>query len=345
MRKYLGYFLLIILLTSCQNQDKTENKVAAQDKATYKQIEVKPNDTLLLQVLRSQLADGKEVGGDEYESHQYTQKDLNAAAVLAQEILAENGYRFPERKEFAEKINSIFHRIPDASSAQKQLYVNFTDPCNKDQIYSRIEIIADGIFIEKNGRFITDLYAIPELIDYQTRFPESKNLEDSKIIKQEPDLGKSIEIPHWKDVSSLTEQRKKNTKKIVARNMYLFNNSRKHFDWLCLNDDRFLKNLIMVSGYTQDQDLVKWVLQDIPADKSHAAEFSKLLFHKTCNGKLIFHNNVLDVISKDKKAKDILSFLNNDYITYLFDTTDSNINLTVKEKEGITASIQSFGPF
>jgi lipid A disaccharide synthetase len=55
-----------------------------------------------------------------------------------------------------------------------------------------IEIHPFGIFIIKEQRFITQLYAIPELIDYKTLFPDILNKE-CKINKiQQDDNGDKL---------------------------------------------------------------------------------------------------------------------------------------------------------
>jgi hypothetical protein len=340
-RKFrIRFFLFALLLASCQDGPKTENKGVVKVEHSKKPQQ---DDSLLVQVLKSQLTDGKEIGGDEYESHHYTEKDLAATAILAQDLLTKNGYRFPDRKTFDEKVKAVFNRTIDPSSTRKHVFISFFDPCSKDQVYSRITVIANGVHLIKNSGFITDLYAIPELVDYQSRFPALNAVEDAKIVKNEPDLGHPVEIPHWKDVENLQEQRKKNVETLVARNMYLFNGSKTHRQWLSLNDEDFLKSLVLVFGYMQDEELLKWVIEKTPYEKARPAAFSKLLWHKTCDGKIVFHPEVLTIIAADKEqAKDFFSFLNEDYISYLTNSTDSAIGLTAEQKAEVIAGIHNF---
>lgn len=171
--------IMVLALTSCQGQNKKEDKTTTV--STNSSKESKLNDTMVKEVLKSQLADGKEIGGDEYESHTYTEKDLEATFGIVQDELTKNGYKFPSQKDFNAQIKNVFNRTIDNSSAKKELYVNFDDACKRDPIYSRIKVVANGTYVVKNSYFITDLYAIPELIDYQSKFPDLNAIEDQKI--------------------------------------------------------------------------------------------------------------------------------------------------------------------
>jgi len=332
---------MIMILSSCQGQSKADKK-AVSDNNNNKGSQI--NDDMLKEVLKSQLVDGKELGGDEYESHKYTEKDLEATAAIVQDELAKNGYKFPTQTGFNDKIKSIFNRIIDNTSAKNYLYVNFTTPCDREAVYSRVNVIANGVFVVKDRSFITDLYAIPELIDYQSKYPELNNVEDAKITKQNPDLGNQMQIPHWKEVKNLKEQRKKNIQTIVARNMYLFNDSKVHGLWLRQNDPVFATGLVKVFGYTKDYEMLKWVLQNTPLKQGDEDYFGKLLWTKHCDNRIAIHQQTLDVINSldESERNKYLNYLK-EYLDYFLDYDQHPENITTEQKSQIIAYIVNFG--
>ncbi|SHE67478.1 hypothetical protein [Pedobacter caeni] len=254
--------------------------------------------THAIEVLKSQLKDGKTNGEEEYDSHQYTSTDLEATLPIIKKILLANGVKLLSKADFASRVKSIFDRTIDISS-QVHLFVNYNDACDRRQLYMKNGVALDGTFITKEG-FFTDLYAIPELIDYQTAFPEYNKIEAAKIIKKEPDLGKEIEIPHWKDYKNLPSERIQNLKVLVARNKYLLNNSRTDFNWLFQNDFEFLKHLFLDFGYAGEKRIMKSVIG--PPKNINSADdlktFSKSLWHTRCNGKVVIHPKSLEVIKE-----------------------------------------------
>ncbi|MNT05712.1 hypothetical protein D3C72_1403430 [compost metagenome] len=234
--------------------------------------------------------------------------------------LKSKGFKFPSNDEFIAKIKMVFGRTIDLKSESKYIYINFWDKCDKTFIYYPNNI-SDyfGIYVIKHDNYITDSYALPQIIDYQKMFPDIINYENClpKTMKSldggEPFEGNGEVIRNfWKDEKNLVKQRYENLETLLNRNKYLFNDNRASLVWLKFHDDFFLDRLVKVFGYVQDKDLLKWVLdRSLNDDKSKEEEFYKILVTKTCDNKYIFHKEVFDIMSQtDTKSKEnYLNFL------------------------------------
>jgi hypothetical protein len=202
--------------------------------------------------------------------------------------------------------------------------------------------IYNNIFIIKERGFITNLYAIPELIKYEKLFPNLVTIENDIIYRKEPDLGNQIIIARWKDIPDLDQQRKRNIQTLVARNMYLFNDSKAHFRWLVLNDQYFMRSLVTTFGYYDDNELNKWVADNTEFSSHNIEEVNKILYNKKCDGKIIVNYPILELISEDeKKATDMYYFLRWDYFNWFLED-NNNLELTFSQKAEIIARLHSF---
>ncbi|WP_133574838.1 hypothetical protein [Pedobacter metabolipauper] len=333
-------FITVLIFASCRGKGNNNDHKITGDSAV---TNTKQNDTLLKEVLTAQLADGKETGGDEYESHQYTEKDLQAIVPIVRHELEKSGYIFPAKEEFNAAIQRIFKRTV-SNSISKQLYVDFNDACAKEPIYSRVKVIANGLYVIKNNYFITELYAIPELLDYQSKFPELNQIEDLKILKKNPDLGNSMEIPHWKDITDLKEQRKMNIQRLVAQNSYLFNASKTHGAWLRKNEPEFMTALVKTFGYTDDPELLKWVLEASSLKAGDEDDFGKLIWMKNCDQSISIHSKTFEVINSMNEAEKT-KYLNdlNAYLNYFLDYEKKPFNINNAQKSKIIACLVNFG--
>ena len=247
-------------------------------------------------------------------------------------------------------MSTVFNRIIDVHSHKPFLYLNFNERCDKDPIYT-LSPIYSGSFIIKKKAFITELYAIPQLLDYQKEFPELAIIENGKIKKKNPDLGQEMEIPHWKDVQNLKEIRKKNIQTIVARNMYLFNDNKAQFKWLIINDENFMESLVKTFGYTEDSDLLKWVIERTKFDKNNPQDYGKLFWIKQCDGNLKIHANTFKMLQKlytpdigNDMSNDNRFLLNyiKDYIEYFADDNDKEANVSNEDRVRILANISYY---
>lgn len=149
------------------------------------------------------------------------------------------------------------------------------------------------------------------MFDY-SKYPQFVKLEDS-VIQNRKD--KDLKIYYWKDVVN-SKQRKENIDKLVHRNKFLFNNDRSSFHWLSLNDEVFLTSLVLTFGYVEDKELDKYVLEK--QLKGVISEFGRVFWHQRCDGKLFFHNEMIDIIreSSIEKQKEYLNAISL-YIRFL----------------------------
>ncbi|WP_445722401.1 hypothetical protein [Flavobacterium sp.] len=323
--KHLNYFFLIKILFFCCVGFAQENKLSEKE------------------ILIQQLQAGKYTGGDEFESYKFSEKDVYATFNIITKELENNGYKTITNTEFNDKIKKIFGRIIDNSTQTKFLSVDFFDKCNRNPIYSRLKIF-DNIFIIKEKCFITKLYAIPELIDYQKKYPDLKKIEDEVIYRNEPDLGNQIIIPHWKDISDLDQQRKKNIQTLVARNMYLFNDSKAHFKWLILNDAYFLESLVTKFGYYDDVKLLNWVIEgNVKFDNDNPEALDQLFWNKKCDGTVKLNLEIFPVLKEIITPKDVNYFeALKMYVMYLLDEEKRN-ELSLKDRAKLLAHLVYFG--
>lgn len=337
----LSCLLSVILIIQGCSQNK-KNKFNINSKNGVK-------DTMIKEVLESQLKDGNSIPlGDEYESHEYSEKDLEAAISIIDNILVSQGYKIPTQSEFNEKVKLKLNRIIDNNSDKKYLYIDLLDKCSRDIVYSRNPVY-NGFFIIKNHNFITSLYAIPELIDYQKEYPEIAQLENKIIIKADSYWTDSLEIPHWKDIKDLSQQRRFNQQLLISRNKYLFNDDKSRFAWLITNDAEFMKSLVTTFGYTEDKKLLKWVVENTTYTEEDKNDFGKIFWTKNCNNKISIHTKTFDIInefSQDKKEKYLIYLLK--YLQYILDYENKNPNdlinqISLSQKSEIIANIINFG--
>ena len=209
------------------------------------------------------------------------------------------------------------------TSDKNFLLINFSDKCSKELMFLRNE--DSGLYstyIFKRGLFISDLYSVPELFDY-SKYPQFVKFEDS-VIQNRKD--KDLKIYYWKDIVN-SKQRKENIDKLVHRNKYLFNDNRSSFRWLCLNDEIFLTSLVLTFGYVEDKELNKYVLEK--QLRGEISQFGKVFWYQGCDGKLFFHNQMIDIIKQSpiEKQKEYLKAISS-YIRFL--VNDKNLPFSQK---------------
>ena len=285
-------------------------------------------------VLKSQLEKG--ISGlynnsFDIETYNYSNSDLEITIPLIREILLKRGYQPPTEKIFIEQVQKVFHRIINPSLNTKFLYLRFDIPCDKEiKFYTndKVDNTPYSYYIVKNENFLTELYALPELLDYKKLFPDLYKLETSmpSNIKEEK-TGDMIQLTKWQEVEDLDSRRKENIDKLVHRNKFLFNNDRSSFRWLCLNDEIFLTSLVLTFGYVEDKELNKYVLEKQLAGE--ISEFGKTFWHQGCDGKLFFHNQMIDIIKQSpiEKQKEYLKAISS-YIRFL--VNDKNLPFSQK---------------
>ncbi|MEF9479467.1 hypothetical protein OWR28_18555 [Chryseobacterium sp. 1B4] len=279
-------------LVSCQDKKAESNKnvTAITESSAGLQFNQDVNA-----MLKKQLEYGKPSFDNPY---LYSEKDLEVTTPILNQLLLDNGYKSLSNEEFNNKIKQIFNRIIDKNSSNKFLYVNFIDKCDKELHFFPNNAENNGIFVVKNQNFITDLYPLPAIIDYQKTYSETAREENSAPGSYKDASGNEVKKYLWKDVSNLKEQRKKNLQTLIARNLYLFNENKAQYKWLTLNDSYFMDALVKTFGYTQDTDLLSWVIERTKFDKKDPSDYGKLFWIKDCDENIRLHANTFKVLQK-----------------------------------------------
>ena len=280
MKKTILSIFTLLLLLSCKNEKENLNSSIFNNK----------EKNMFEEILKNQLLAGN---SGEY-SYDYSTNDLDITLPILKNQLSTNNYKFPTKEDFVNKIYLIFQRKFDIISDSKFLYLNYLDKCNKDLLFSLNDRVNyDGTFVIKNDFFITDLYAIPLIVDYQKEYPKISIIEDQPLKVMDNIEEADVEIGKWKDTDKLPEIRQKNIQIIINRNKYLFNDDKASFAWLKVNDAEFLEMLVKTFGYVEDKELTKFILDKNLKDNE---EFGKVIWNKTCDGKLHFNDEVVTLI-------------------------------------------------
>ncbi|WP_426278889.1 hypothetical protein ACN9MN_06580 [Chryseobacterium sp. S-02] len=286
MIKRIAIFLAVLPLNKFQSQNTANS------------------ESSFMSILKSQLAAG--VNGEknetDYPTYKFTLKDLEAIESIISKELKDNGYKKPSTGEFINRINTVFKRIIDPKSESRYLHINFEDKCSKGfklfKNSNSIDVNPYSTYVFKNGRFISDLYSIPEVLDY-TKNPElfqfEKDAENNNHIKD-------VKIYYWKDLPDLKEIRKRNIKTIVARNMYLFNDNRIYVTWLVTQDPTFVKTLVKQFGYTKEPKFNDLTMNDYLNNYQTSSDIGDVIFTKNCNGKLEIRTELLKYIKEHTKS-------------------------------------------
>ena len=261
-------------------------------------------------ILRQQLEkgiSGEVLNSFDIETYTYSKEDMEAVIPVAEKIILSQGYIPPSNKAFSEKVQMIFKRKIDFNLSSKYLYLNFNEKCDKEVKYYRndksVDVTPYSYYIIKNSNFLTELYAIPELIDYKNAYPKLAEFEKKSMEKYMED-GDEVKIYKWKDVADLKEQRQNNIQILVNRNKYLFNDDRASFVWLRSNDTWFLESLVKTFGYVEDKALLDFVLKRNYKD---LAELEKIMINCPCGGKNRLNTEVFAVV-KGWKKKELSDF-------------------------------------
>lgn len=236
-------------------KEKTEPSAVKESASHTKQ------DKLIKEALAKQLSNGISALYDnsfDIVGHKFSRTDLDASIPILNNALSD--YRKPNNEQFLKKIKEIFGRTIDFNSNSKYLYINFNDPKDREFKYHRndnsIEIRPYSVFVVKRHNFISQLYGIPEILDYQKHYPQIAQTENKMQIDRKDDDGSSLTIYRWLDDESI--DREKNIKTLIARNKYLFNNDKSQLPWLLDNDEEFMVALIKIYNYSKDTEHRQW---------------------------------------------------------------------------------------
>lgn len=172
------------------------------------------------------------------------------------------------------------------------------------------------------------------------KYPELSVYESKAIFVTDEVEGNKIEIKRWKNIPDIEKQRQKNIQILINRNKYIFNDNKASLVWLKFNDKEFLESLVKIFGYVQDKDLLKWVVENnrfkTKSGITNGEEYGQLIWHRTCDGKFVFHKETIEIMQKEMKPSngnymdDLL-----DYIRYL----EEEKSLKFEEKMIIVANV------
>ena len=309
--------------------------------------QINNNNNIIVTVLTKQLKQGTSLTIDEAGAGlpkiQFKLNELEAVSSIADKILKSNNFKELSNENFIKSIFKIFNRTIDVNSNSIYLYSNFLEKCNREFVmYKNNEIDYEGIFIDKKNKIVFDFHYIPELINYEKDFPDLTNIENIKITRTSSYDNLEIEIPHWKDIPDLDQHRKRNIQILVARNMYLFNDSKAHGLWLRAHDEYFMASLVKTFGYYEDNQLNRWVADKTEFSNKNIEEVNKVIYNKKCDGKIVVNYPVLEIISEnDEKATKMFDFFRFDYFDW-FSDNKNNLELTFSQKAEIIARLHSF---
>ena len=319
----LGY-MIILQMTSCVN-----NKIKSKEESVLEKQLLKANSI------------SNEVTTIQY--YPYDKEDLEISIELLDSILKKDGYNLIDN--FDSKVKAVFGNI--------KLFDNIYFLKTDNKCYNSNEILyndSDGfkfnLYFSIDKKLMIGQYAIPELIDYRTKYPEISKIEDTISVTKKDKEGENIYVTRWRDISDLKEQRKKNIETLVARNKYLFNDDKDSFDWLIKNDAFFMEQLVKRFGYTQDFELLEWVIKKTHYDKNYPEDYGSLFWVKNCDGSIKLHSNTFKILQKLYNVKTAYQILEDikGYINYLGDEEQSKEeDLTEEQRIKILANIVYFG--
>ena len=244
----------------------------------------------LIQVLSEQLKSGED------ENFKYTEKDLDVTVPILKKELLKYGFKPVSDEVFAERILKIFGRKIDPNSSSNYLAIHFDPAANTERYASPAcnqELVFKGsalgdsnpVYVIKKDNFITQLFALPRIMDYEKMYPDLSSME-SKNSKTAP----------WKDNTDLAADRKRIIEKLVIRNIYLINDDKSQLPWLIKNDAAFLEDLVTDFGYTADPKLLEWLLKRSLELRWPEQVLAEILWRTGCNGELIFHEGAFEVL-------------------------------------------------
>ncbi len=316
--------MIILQMTSCVN-----NKIKSKEERVLEKQLLKANSI------------SNEVTTIQY--YPYDKEDLEISIELLDSILKKDGYNLID--DFDSKVKAVFGNI----KLFDNIYFLKTDnKCyNSNEIlYNDSEGFKFNLYFSIDKKLMIGQYAIPELIDYRTKYPEISKIEDTISVIKKDKEDENIYVTRWRDISDLKEQRKKNIETLVARNKYLFNDNRDSFEWLIKNDAFFMEQLVKKFGYTQDLELLEWVIKKTHYDKNRPEDYGSLFWVKNCDSSIKLHSNTFKILQKlynVKTAYEILEDIKG-YINYLGDEEQSKKEeLTEEERIKILANITYFG--
>ncbi|SHG88712.1 hypothetical protein [Flavobacterium johnsoniae] len=208
--------------------------------------------------------------------YQPTEKDILVLLPFVERGLKNQGYKILSNNEFKNKIKEL------VKSNKIKKYDAFTTIFTNTLDRTTSTLNEHEFDFDINNQFAINKYnfMIPMLF-----------LRD--VIKINKDDSYSITIPH----------------NIIARNKYLFNDSKADLDWLLLNDKDFLMDLVVSLGYDKEPRINKLLLEyycemfseSKPAENERIGIF---FFTKDLNNNFCIRQGLVDYLRNNTKVND-----------------------------------------
>ncbi|WP_445722396.1 hypothetical protein [Flavobacterium sp.] len=336
------YFSFFIISCNSQQKENSEKNNKIENTENHK----KNKDSIIdkmSKVLTKQIQFGYSVSNDvtDIKHYQFNDDDIEVLENECSKILLSNGYKSPTDEVFNNRVNNIFSTIHFNKNIS---YINLFDVCKKTASFSDSDGFRPNIFISKSKKLVVDQLLLPEIINYEELYPTIKDIENKVNTKFTSNNGDNIYVTRWKDVSDLDQQRKKNIETLVARNMYLFNDSKAHFKWLILNDETFMRSLVTTFGYYDDNELNKWVVENTTFDDDKPKALDELFWNKRCSGTVKINLEVFPILKEiiepnDRNYFEALKM----YVMYLMEEKDKRNELSLQDRAKLLAHLVYFG--
>ncbi|WP_336703290.1 hypothetical protein [Chryseobacterium indologenes] len=307
MKKFVIIFFSATSLICCQNKEKNTTVENINNDIDFIKKHMKLQEKIELSE------------NDTNTSNQYklTDKDLELGGELTLQGLKENGYKVPENSFFSKQIKDIFETQEDCSCTSVKQHQNFTTyfvNSSQEQNIKQTEFdyTYDHIYVYPNLKILTDLPLLNDIVELK-----NNNLKVN--------LNQTI----------------------IARNKYLFNNSKGDLAWLLANDKDFLKILLVNFGFDKEDKINEVILNDLFQEYSKetpesSQKIGNILFVKNCEGKLSIRKNLLKYIEKNttKNNDKYVSALSNYVIGILYNDSIKSL-FSPDEKAEIVANISN----
>lgn len=320
----IAIFAVLLILSGCDGQAKKDNLKNNESKNT--EMAEKSID---IETIKIFIEKQKNVETEENEPEQpysLSKNDFDISRDIVAKGLKNSGYQFISEEEFSKKLYDIFKITKNSncamiSSANDQitLFGNAMDGSKNTRTKNQYDLYSDtqNLFIVPNEKFLTQTFLVKDLVKIN---------------------GNSFNI-------NLPQS-------IIARNKYLFNDSKADLIWLLLNDKEFIKRLVTDFGYDKEEKINQFVLEDLYkqyADPNHniTEKMGELFFTKNCEGKLQIQQGLLNYVSQHTtKDDDRLIYALGNYLDYLFKEDKDDIftespskKFTMEEKAKIVAFV------
>ncbi len=277
--KILSFLLLSTIFLQCQNKKDDRKDI---NNSIMKNDKIQETDILNINKLSEILENQKKLENEETEDeYQLSQNDLDVLSDVLSQGLKNQGYKIISNEDFIDKIKNVFNintKCVDYGEVGNRYFVyhgNAMDGRKETLENNLFESYTEtgNLFFDKKNKLITNFTFLKNIL--------SINGKDY-----------SINVPQT----------------TLARNKYLFNDSKADFTWLKFNDKIFLESLVKTFGYVNDKDLLAFVLEN---NYQKQEELEKIVWNRKCEGEFVVNKEVFNLAKnwKTEKRHDFLMYM------------------------------------